>query len=186
MRRAMTMTKRSKISSPSRSPENRATNRGGTPPKEYQFKPGQSGNPGGRPKKRPITERYALVADLPLPDAIRRQLKLEPGATWGDAAALGTFRSAVKGNWGASREIREALEGKSTQRVELTGESGGPVATKLDLGSTIAAIREFYGITGDRRPTPPNDSGLEAKQSDSTLSLPEKMAERPEPKKDRG
>lgn len=26
--------------------------RGGAPPKEYQFKPGQSGNPGGRPKGR--------------------------------------------------------------------------------------------------------------------------------------
>jgi hypothetical protein len=25
---------------------------GGTPPREHQFKPGQSGNPGGRPKKR--------------------------------------------------------------------------------------------------------------------------------------
>lgn len=26
---------------------------GGTPPVAYQFKPGQSGNPGGRPKKQP-------------------------------------------------------------------------------------------------------------------------------------
>jgi hypothetical protein len=26
---------------------------GGTPPVEHQFKPGQSGNPGGRPKKQP-------------------------------------------------------------------------------------------------------------------------------------
>ncbi len=26
--------------------------RGGNPPKEHQFKPGESGNPGGRPKKK--------------------------------------------------------------------------------------------------------------------------------------
>jgi hypothetical protein len=29
---------------------------GGTPPKEHQFKSGQSGNPGGRPKKLPTAQ----------------------------------------------------------------------------------------------------------------------------------
>lgn len=29
---------------------------GGNPPEEHQFKPGQSGNPGGRPKKHPTAQ----------------------------------------------------------------------------------------------------------------------------------
>ena len=36
---------------------------GGSPPKAHQFKPGQSGNPGGRPKKKK-TMRDAIAAAL--------------------------------------------------------------------------------------------------------------------------
>jgi hypothetical protein len=53
-----------------------------------KWKPGQSGNPGGRPKKQPITERYAILAETPLDDKFRRRLKLPEGSTYADAAAL--------------------------------------------------------------------------------------------------
>lgn len=42
---------------------------GGTPPVEHQFKPGQSGNPGGRPKKHPTlreTSHERLARRVPV------------------------------------------------------------------------------------------------------------------------
>ena len=42
----------------------------------YRFKPGQSGNPGGRPKRRPISECYLELAELPLPEADRTKYGL--------------------------------------------------------------------------------------------------------------
>jgi hypothetical protein len=85
-----------------------------------RFKPGQSGNPGGRPRRRPITERYAAMAEEPLEESLRLELKMPKGSTYGDAMALGQGRAAIKGNTSAAREIREAIEGKATQRIEFT------------------------------------------------------------------
>jgi hypothetical protein len=110
-----------------------------------EFKPGQSGNAGGRPKKRPITERYQLIAESPLPESERRKMHLWKGATWGDAAAIGTFLAAIEGQHSAAKEIREAIEGKAPQRIEVVGGSGGPVRISLD--ETVERIREFYGLS---------------------------------------
>jgi len=71
----------------------------------YRFKPGHSGNPGGRPKKRPISDRYEACAEEPLPDDLRRIMKLRKGATWGDAVAISQYRAALKGKPDAAREI---------------------------------------------------------------------------------
>jgi hypothetical protein len=78
-----------------------------------------SPNPGGRPKKRPISGRYAEMAETELPEDIRRVLRLPKGATFGDAIAMGQARAAIKGKTDAAREFREAIEGKATQRIEI-------------------------------------------------------------------
>ena len=54
---------------------------GGTPPKAHQFKPGQSGNPGGRPKRR-RTMRDAIEEAMERPveatiDGRRQRLPLK-------------------------------------------------------------------------------------------------------------
>jgi hypothetical protein len=108
------------------------------------FLPGRSGNPGSRPRLRPISERYSRVADLELPTRWRKRLGLWQGATWADAGVLGLFQAMAKGNPAAAKEIREAIEGKSTQRVELPAEGGGPI--KLSLEATTQRIREIYGL----------------------------------------
>ncbi len=86
----------------------------------YRFKPGQSGNPGGRPKKRPISDRYAELAELELPEEERIKYGLPEGATYGDALAIVRFNAALEGKPDAAREIREAIEGKTGQRGEET------------------------------------------------------------------
>ena len=50
--------------------------------------PGQTGNPGGRPKKKPITDRYLRIVETELPGKIRLALSLPSGATFGDAIGL--------------------------------------------------------------------------------------------------
>jgi len=81
-----------------------------------KWQPGQSGNPSGRPHKRPITDRYEQILETLLPDDIRRALGLPKGATHGDAIALAQVRQAIKGKTEAAREIRESIEGKTAQR----------------------------------------------------------------------
>jgi hypothetical protein len=88
--------------------------------KPYRWQKGQpSPNPGGRPKKAPISEAYAHHVLEPLPDEIRLKLKLQKGATWADAIALGQLRSAVKGNTVAAREIADRVEGRVTLPMEV-------------------------------------------------------------------
>jgi Family of unknown function (DUF5681) len=48
-----------------------------------QFKPGQSGNPRGRPKGR-----HAFIMRLRIPASLRKSLKLPLGATYEDVIAF--------------------------------------------------------------------------------------------------
>jgi hypothetical protein len=107
------------------------------------FKPGQSGNPAGRPKTRPITERYAILAEIPLEEATRKKLNLPEGATYADAVVFAIYRRGMKGDIGAGREIREAIEGKSEKSLAHTLMADNamgmldPFYTLGSLGSTV-------------------------------------------------
>ena len=111
------------------------------------WKPGQSGNPSGRPRMQPISDRYAHIAEEKLPENIRKKLKLGPGATYGDAIALRTFQAALEGDIAATREVREAIEGKAAIRVTEERESPqfdlSAIPTRHDLFSM-----EFKPIRG--------------------------------------
>ena len=76
------------------------------PPVEYQFKPGQSGNPGGRPKL--LSGAYkAMLAEVNPKDP--------EGRTNAELIAMFARVEAFKGDIGAMREIRSATEGDKTQ-----------------------------------------------------------------------
>jgi hypothetical protein len=94
-----------------------------------KWAPGQSGNPTGRPRKRPISDRYAEMVETVLPDDLRNAVGLPNGATYGDAIALSQARQAIKGKPEAAREIREAIEGRTTQRDHET--DGRPPITTI-------------------------------------------------------
>ncbi len=75
------------------------------------FKPGQSGNPAGRPKS------------ITLSEAIRLQLakKVSDGSdyTYAEAIAQVLCVAAVRGNVNAAREIADRTEGKPRQSVDV-------------------------------------------------------------------
>ena len=86
--------------------------RGGVDPmvgKATQIKPGEVRNPGGRPKRKPITSAYA------------RQVENEANA---DKLAKALFDKACAGDVGAAKELREGIEGKALQAVRMEGELG--------------------------------------------------------------
>jgi Family of unknown function (DUF5681) len=75
------------------------------------FKPGESGNPKGRPKS------------LTLSEALRAQLgQVMPGEdekTYAEKIALCLCEEAAKGNVGAAKEIADRTEGKPRQSLDV-------------------------------------------------------------------
>jgi hypothetical protein len=109
-------------------PHNTSENTKRALPKEaepYKWQPGKSGNPGGRPKKKPVTELYEemlsdpdLVADLR--SAIAKAIK--------------------KGNMAMVLQVKEMtdrVEGKVTQPIEAD--------VTVNLADAIAEARKRAG-----------------------------------------
>ena len=96
------------------------------------FEPGKSGNPLGRPKKRPLSEAYQWFLEQPVSKNDREKMlkdhgiKLPDKATNAYVVAVGLGKLAPKEHQSA-KEMREATEGKATVRVELSGPDGGPI-----------------------------------------------------------
>ena len=109
----------------------------------YRFGPNNCANPSGRPKKKPITDRYREALEVELPDDIRIPLGLKKGATMADAAARRMAIRAISGRQAveAAREMREAIEGKAP-----TQPSEQPVAPTVNnvliLNSIIKKLTE--------------------------------------------
>jgi len=77
------------------------------PPISGRWKPGQSGNPGGRPKKKPLTE------------AMQRMLnKLSDAET--EALLKSTFERVMNGDIGALKEVCDRVEGRVVTPLETT------------------------------------------------------------------
>ena len=113
--------------------------------KEQKWKPGQSGNPGGRPKKNPITECYRAHLEEPLPHALRISLKLPKGTTWTDALTMAQLLLAIKGNTQAAKEITDRVEGKVAQQAEVAN-SENPSPSVLTPEQIYKRMRAVIGI----------------------------------------
>jgi hypothetical protein len=108
-------------------PENKPKNKPKLTPKmiEMQWKPGQTGNAGGRPPKKPITEMYERIFSDPeavalIEAAVRKSL------------SKGQMAMVLQ-----LREMTDRVEGKVTQPIqaELT----------VNLADAIAAARKRAG-----------------------------------------
>lgn len=99
---------------------------------------GEIRNPLGISRKRPITERYWEVSERPMPDTAIRQgnrrcgfALFHPGMTWAEGMALRAVYEAVcRGLVRPMKEIREAIEGKAPQRLEI---ASGPQRKEVTL-----------------------------------------------------
>jgi hypothetical protein len=81
----------------------------------YHFKPGQSGNPAGKPKRKPITDRYREQLEVLAPRDVAEEIGLPPTATMADVIARRMAIRAINSRQAveATREMREAIEGKA-------------------------------------------------------------------------
>ena len=104
-------------------PENRQGNRQKPKTdhlKTTQWKPGQSGNPGGRPRDLLTREYRQLLGELVPGDPTKR--------TFARLIAEAIAREAVKGKWQAAIEIADRTEGKAMHGLQVSGPGGGAIA----------------------------------------------------------
>ena len=110
----------------------------------HQFRPGQSGNPGGRPRKKPLTERYEFLLESAAPPEIRSAYGLADGATYGDVIAVNMVNQAIQGEVPATKEITDRVEGKSyivVQNNTLIASFGEDERARVE--QTMNKIREL-------------------------------------------
>jgi hypothetical protein len=100
--------------------QNTETNTGGRQRRIENLRPpwpkGVSGNPGGRPKRQPVSEALARLADQLFPGDKR-------GRTYAEVAADRQFclaASTKKGSTSAFSEIADRIEGKPRQSIDMT------------------------------------------------------------------
>jgi hypothetical protein len=111
----------------------------------FRWPKGVSGNPKGRPLKKPITELYRIFADLQvdeLPLRIRKKLKDREGLSLAANGVLGLYLSMGEGSHSAAKELREGVEGKLTEKIDLTVDVNRDVVERLQAARTRLAKRE--------------------------------------------
>lgn len=86
-----------------------------SPPKATQFRRGQSGNPGGRPRSAVLSDAYRRkLAQVDETDPEKR--------TFAEILAEKIILKAKEGDVHAVREIADRVEGKAKQTVTITME----------------------------------------------------------------
>ncbi len=95
----------------------------------YRFKPGRSGNPGGRPKTKLLTQAYRELLE---------QVDPKTGKTVAQLIAENiiekALRGALKGDLAAVKEITDRTEGKVVQPLSHSGLGSEPITFNVVLG----------------------------------------------------
>jgi len=92
------------------------------------WKPGQSGNPGGRPKKRSISEELERLLAEDAPNS--------GGKLWAEVIADALLRKARRGDVRAIAELANRVEGKPCQSLAVD------VNANFSLAEQIATARK--------------------------------------------
>ena len=104
--------------------------------KAFQWPKGVSGNPGGR---------FANVRVSELPARIRKKFAGCDDLTLAAAGALGLFVAMHSGSHSAGKELREGIEGKLTEKIDLT------VDVNKDIVQRLMAARKRASQSNNER-----------------------------------
>jgi ribosomal protein L17 len=103
-----------------------------TPPVATQWKPGQSGNPAGRPKSLTLSEAYRReLAKIDETDPQKR--------TFAEVLAEQMIVKAKTGDVAALREVADRVEGKAKQTITLSTDRREQVERAIDRMISTAA-----------------------------------------------
>ena len=103
------------------------------PPVESRFKPGQSGNPSGRPKKK-LTPMEAFFAELDKPIVVKEGGK-KRRMTREQALLMKTYSDAMAGDPSSRRIVYSIIERRSTSAA---------AAAPVDLSADDEAILQAF------------------------------------------
>ena len=106
--------------------EQRANNIGGAT--GHGWKPGQSGNPAGRPKSRPIAAALKELCDKNDGEALR-------------ALAAVCLKKALHGDYRFARELMDRIDGKVADALDITGALDTGRSLTDDEAAAVANIR---------------------------------------------
>lgn len=90
------------------------------------WKPGESGNPKGKPKRGPISSAFSRMLEQPVPKTMLEASKLKGNKalpkkpTFADLMAFAMFNQVLKGNVAAVKEILNRTEGRTPAHMNLT------------------------------------------------------------------
>jgi hypothetical protein len=105
--------------------------------KGTRFRPGQSGNPLGRPKWKLLSDTYrAKLAELVPGD--------KRGRNYAEAIADVVFAAALRGKIGAFQEIADRTEGKPAQAISVSGD------VQLTVAEIDARLEELLKAASSR------------------------------------
>jgi len=116
------------------------------PKEETQFKPGETGNPNGRPKKLKFYEIVDKILDLPikeLPPALREpamELAGDENKTARQAGAARVVKEIFTGNPSFLKDAMDRIEGPVTQRTETKAEYELGPNTRHELTPLLEAV----------------------------------------------
>lgn len=101
---------------------------------KYSWKPGQSGNPGGRPRNGIFKDLYTELSNQVVPGDLENR-------TYARLIAMAMFRKAVMGNIPAAAEIMDRVEGKAIPRQDfsLTMQEDDPKEKLREFAKKLAA-----------------------------------------------
>jgi len=97
------------------------------------WQPGQSGNPGGRPRTKLITSELERMLEQEAPAA--------NGKTWAAVIAEALLKKARKGDVRAIAELANRVEGKARQTVDLELDVQSDLMERIVAGRRRVADR---------------------------------------------